>query len=206
MKRTKLKTLLQKSNDFSKVREADLIINYLKDPSAKTELNATMRKKLDLYTAVYNLRLNFKQNSHIVGVLTTIHKRSEKQARIDIAETEYIFGKVLKIDIPFEKAMLLEASKRNVELALLTKDNNKISKAIEVHQKLVGEEPDISELPDFSKFEPHTYNMVMSPQMIEYIMSLLAKGAVNLSKEMPSREVQRVLSNVEDAQEVTDAD
>jgi hypothetical protein len=204
--KTKLKTLMHNANDFSGFREADKIINYLKDPSGKTQLNSTLRKKLDLYTIVYNLRLQFKQNSHIVGILTAIHKRSQKQARIDICETEYIFGKVMKIDVLFEKNFMLEASRKNLEIAYLTKDNDKISKALKVHKEIVGEELSEAEMPDFSKFESHTYNIVLPPQILELIKQLMGQGAINLTSIIPAKMVQHALSQIEEAKEVTDGD
>lgn len=206
MKHTKLKTLMHNAKDFSGFREADKIINYLKDPSGKTQLNSTLRKKLDLYTIIYGLRIQFKQNAHIVGILETIHKRSKKQARIDISETEYIFGKVYKIDILFEKAFMLEASRKNLEIAYQTKDNDKISKAIKVHKEIVGDELNEAELPDFSKFESHTYNIVLPPQIVELLKSLLGQGAINLSDLIPGKMLENAFANIEEAKEVPDGD
>lgn len=187
------------NGDFAKFREADKIIAYLKDPSGHTDINASLKRKLHLYTQIYSLKLEFKQNSYIHGILVKVNGLNPRAATNAINETEYIFGKVNKIDAAFEKTFLLEASRKNLELAYRTKDNNKINKALEVHYKIVGEELDETELPDFSKIESHTYNIVMAPEISDMIKNMLSQGAINLSNTIPRTMVERALENTEDA-------
>ncbi|MCK6649175.1 MAG: hypothetical protein L6Q66_05940 [Bacteroidia bacterium] len=194
------------NKDFSEFREADKIISYLKNPDGKTQLNANLRKKLDRYTAIYSLKLEFKQSSYIVSILKELYGRNERQARADISETEYIFGKVVKIDTAFEKAYLVEACRRNLELAFKTKDTVKISKAIEVHKKVIGDDIPDDNLPDFSKYQQHTYNIVIPPQVADLVKTITASGAINLSDVIPSQMVKHAQDLAEDAEEVKDVD
>ncbi len=205
-KPTKRHKLLTKSKDLAEFREADKIISYLENPDGPNKLPVILKNKLDRYAAVNQLKMRYKTNSHIVGHLKEFYGRNERQARYDIAETEYIFGKALKINIAFENNFLLEASRKNIELAFLSKDTVKISKALETHKKIVGDEPDLSLIPDFSKFEPHQYNIVVPPEVIQLFMDLMAQGAINLSKLIPSKMLEQTMDDIEYAREVKDGE
>jgi hypothetical protein len=198
-KPTKRHTLLTKNKDFTEFRDADKIISYLENPDSPTQLSIKLRKQLDRYVEVNKLKMRYKTNSFIVGILKELYGRNERQARYDIAETEYVFGKVVKINIAFEKAFLIEASRKSIELAFISKDVNKISKALEVHNKIIGEEVDNSLLPDFSKFIPNQYNIVMPTQIIQLIQDMSKQGAINLSEIIPTKMVERTMSDAEDA-------
>lgn len=197
---------MHSAKDFAGFREADKIIAYLEDPTGNYDLNKTLRDKLDYYRMIYNLKLEHKTDKHIMGVLYTIHGLKEKAARKHIRETEYVFSKVVKVNKAFEKAYMLEASRKNMQLAFATKKVDLISKALVVHQKIVGEDEDESMLPDFSKFEAHTYNMVIPKEIIELVQGLMSQGAINLSDVIPSKMVETALGGIEEAEEVEDAD
>ena len=153
-----VRKMMYANGDFKEGREADKIIAYLRDPESGVDLNKTLQNKLDLYVQIYNLKLEFNDNKHILGILKkTKPELTDRKARTAISETEYIFGKVNRVDMAFEKAFLIEASRKNLKLAFASEDTTKISKALEAHKKIIGEEIDESELPDFSKLQPHTY-------------------------------------------------
>lgn len=180
----------------SEFREADKIITYLENPDGEHQITKQLQQKLDRYIAVHALKLRYKTNSFIVGILGETHNRNKRQAMYDIQETEYIFGKVVKINHAFETAFLLEASRKNIELAFITRDNNKISKSLEAHKKIIGDKKDESQLPDFSKFEQHIYNIVIPIQIQNMLLQLSGAGAINLSDFIPSQQLESVMDKI----------
>jgi hypothetical protein len=203
MKPNKQNKLLRQNKDFTEFRDADKIISYLQDPDSKTQLSIKLRKSLDLYRVVYSLKCRYKTDSHIVAILKDLHGLNERQSRYAISETEYIYGRVLKVDALYEKHFLLEASRKNIEIAFLSKSTANISKALEVHKKILGEEIDESTLPDFSKFEAHQYNIVLPPEIIKLVQSMMSAGAINLSTLIPGQMLEKAI-DAEDVKPIDD--
>lgn len=200
------KNLLQKQKDFTAFREADKIISYLENPDGKTNITVQLRKQLDRYIAVNALKMRYKTNTHIIGILRELFGRTERQARYDIKETEYIFGVVTKIDHLFETVFLLEASRKNIELAFITKDNIKISKALETHKRIIGEPKDDADMPDFSKFEQHNYNIVLPTEIKEMLQGMMSVGALNLSQLIPQENITAATNEIEEARIISETD
>ena len=192
------------NKDFAQFREADKIVSYLENPSGSVQLNVSLKKKLNLYTQIYSLKLEFKQNSYIVGILKRVNGLTDRQAYSAVSDTEYIFGKVVKINREFENAFMLEASRRNLDLANRTKNPDKISKALEVHKRIVGDEPADSDMPDMSKLQPHTYNIVISPQITTLVNELMSQGAINLSNVIPGKMIETAFKNNQPKEEEQD--
>lgn len=190
MKDKKRTALLNSTKDFKGFREADIIVSYLIDPEAETTLSVSQKEKLDRYILINALRLRYRKHQDIVRILK-MYDRNERQARTDIAETEYVFGKVLRIDHAFEKSFMLEAGRQNIKIALRTNDTTKISHALKVYSEILGPDEDGSELPDFSKFEQHNYNIVLNPGVSDILLQLVSTGAVDLSKVVPSKLLQK---------------
>lgn len=194
MKKLPLKSikaeLLKKTGDFKVFTESDKIIAFLNYREEKGSLPAHLKKKMDRYFYIHNLRLRYKQRSYIVGHLEEFYNRTPRQASNDIAEAEYIFGKVNKIDRAYQVSMLIEMSFKNLELAATSKDVNLFTKALELHFKLLGPPVDDSETPDASKWQQHTYNIIMSPNASSAIEEMVSKGAINLDKLLPGKKLQ----------------
>lgn len=204
-KPTKQHRLLNEVKVLKEFREADKIISYLENPDSKTELTKKLQKQLDLYRVIYSQKASYKTNLQIVGYLKDMYPdMNDRKARYAIVETEYIYGKVLKVNHVYEIAYLLEASRKNMQLAMATKDVNKITKAILAHKEILGEEIDESKLPDFSKWEANQYNFVLPPELTKLLQGMLLTGAIDLSEVIPSKMIERAMDDIEDAQEVND--
>ncbi len=178
--------LLQNTGDFKAMREADAIIEYLGNPDGPQRITFQQQEKLKRYQFIHGLRMRYKDHKYIVGQLL-LKGRTDRQARYDIAEAEYIFGAAINVSREYEMAFLIEMSRKNIRLAMIGKDPTKISKALELHHKLLGEEQDQSTLPDFSKFEQHNYNMVLPDSISGPLKQLLQSGALNLSEILPPK-------------------
>lgn len=186
--------LLKNTAEFKAVREADLIIAYLGDPDGEHKISLQQQTKLDRYMLINQLRMRYKTHKYIIGILKE-KGRNERQARYDIAEAEYVFGTAINVSRQYELSYLLEVSRENIRLAKLSKDTAKISKAIETHHKLLGPEVDESQLPDFSKFEQHNYNMILPKEILPVLQQMIASGALNLSEVMPPSMLQIKANN-----------
>lgn len=182
--------LLAQTADFKAFREADKIIAYLNNKDEKSNLPANLKTKLDRYLFIHGLRMRYKQHSYIIGHLGEFYKRNERQARYDIAEAEYIFGKAIQISRQYELAFLLQMSIKNVELAMTSKDVKLITMALKMHHEIIGPEQDMSEMPDATKFEQHVYNMILPPGIGDLLKNMVSSGALDLSKVMPSKMLQ----------------
>lgn len=189
MKKTKaIKALLVKNtSSFKEVREADKIISYLKDRGEKSSLPVNLKKKLDRYYFINQLRMRYKQRDYIIGHLLEFHNRNPRQAGHDIAEAEYIFGKAIRVDRQYELSFLIQLSIKSIELAMASKDVKLITMALKMHYELLGPEVDESDVPDASKFEQHIYNMILPPSIADAMKTMISEGAIDLSKMIPPK-------------------
>lgn len=181
--------LLESTQDFKGFRESDKIIAFLADPDQETKLSQKDQERLKLYQMIHGLRQRFKDHKFIIGQLK-LKGRNERQARYDIAEAEYIFGASINVSRQYELAFLIECSRKNISRAFATKDPLKITKALDLHHKLLGPEVDESKLPDFSKFEQHNYNLVLPKEVLLAFTEMISKGALNLSEIVPPAMLQ----------------
>ncbi|MES2590897.1 MAG: hypothetical protein V4608_03345 [Bacteroidota bacterium] len=192
MKRNKsIRTeLLRRTGEFKQLTEADKIIAFIENKDGKSTLPVNLQKKLERYKFVHGLRLRYKQHSYIIGHLFEFYKRNERQARHDIAEAEYIFGKAINVSIKYERYVLLQISIKNIEIAMLSKDVNLITKALLGHHTLLGKEEDESDMPDASDFQQHTFNMILPDSIADMFKNMISQGAIDLNKIIPNKMLQ----------------
>jgi len=181
-------------------READQIIAFMED-MGETTLPASVRANYERYCEIHSMLARYKQHSAIIGFLKDRYQRTERQARYDIGETQYIFGKVIQVNRNYEKAYLLELSRKNLELAMNTRNPKLISQAIITHKDLLGPEEVESDAPDFSALEPHRYSIVLPEGLPKILMDLLNSGAIDLSEIIPSSSLM-LDKDIEDAEVV----
>lgn len=190
-KKTIKQALVKNTSSFKQVREADKIIAYLGDKEEGKSLPANLRAKLDRYIVINQLRSRYKQHSYIIAYLKeAFNIKDEKKARKDIAEAEYIFGKSISVSRAYELNLLVQFSIKNIELAFASKDVKLITMALDMHYKLLGPEVDASDVPDASKFQQHTLNMILPPNIAELLTQLVTVGAIDLSKIIPQKMIQ----------------
>lgn len=202
MKNSQREKLINLSRNYKGFREADAIIKWLADPdNPDNKIPEKLKKDFERYLDVHSLRMRYKQQSYIISFLREKYARTERQARHDIAEAEYVFGKAIRVDRAFEIAFLLECSRKNVELAMNSRNVKNITMALKQHFEILGPDHDQSLLPDFSNFEPHKYNIVLPKGLPEQFMDMVKSGAINLSEIVPSKMIKFIDNdNIEDAQ------
>lgn len=181
-------------------READLIIAYLEDRNASTTLPKKVQDDYERYMIVHSMLMRYQQHSAVIGFLRDKFGRTERQARQDINETQYVFGKMIQVNRDYELAYLREISRKNIEIAVNTKNTKNITMALKAHLEILGPEMDNTLLPDFSNLEPHKYSIVLPKDVQDQLSSLLKSGAINLSEAIPSRMLKLKMDDIEDAE------
>jgi DNA-directed RNA polymerase beta' subunit len=171
---------------YKEYRRADMIIRYLTSPAeANVELSATEKKTLDYCKEIHTLRFNFHKKTDIVALMSKTHGITERQVYNLINETEEIFGKVEGVSKDYERNFLIERSRKNIEIAMQSRNSNNISKALMAHYKIVGLDEFVPEMPDFSKLEQHKYIINLPVNIIDAIKHVVATGAIKLSDVIP---------------------
>lgn len=179
------KEITSKSS-FKEYRRADMIIRYLTSPSDQTvELTATEKKTLDYCKEIHTLRFNFHKKGDIVALMSKTHNISERQVYNLINETEEIFGKVEGVSKDYERNFLIERSRKNIEIAMQSRNSGMITKALMAHYKIIGLDEFVPEMPDFSKLEQHKYIINLPVNIIDAIKHVVATGAIKLSDVIP---------------------
>jgi hypothetical protein len=182
--------LLRSTQDFKSFREADVIIDYLRDPNGDTKLTLKQKTKYDRYLFIHGLRMRYKQHKYIISVLGKApYSRTERQARYDISEAEYIFGKAIDISADYERAFLIDVSRKNIAMAVKSGDSKSLTAAIKAHAEILGEQVDLSMMPDPTKFEQHNYNIVLPPGVEQILKMMVKGGAINLTDIIPPQSI-----------------
>lgn len=200
MNEFKVNKLISQHKNMSEFKDADKIISYLQGDDQQ-DISDKLKLRLQQYKLVQSLRMRYKRRAHIIAKLKAYFEIDSREASIIIADAEYVFGKVLRIDRDFEKHYMLEISKKNIEIAIKSGDTVKITKALLAHQSVLGPDPDDKELPDFGMFEAHHYTFQLPKGLPETLQDLLSSGAIDISKLIPS---QMLKAATRDAQDVTD--
>lgn len=198
-----MKDLIQKNIVKKAYRRADNIIRYLTAKDDETvELSATEKKTLDRCKEIHGYRLRFSRKEDVIAIIRRIHGITERQARNLIHETEEIFGTVSRVNKEYERTFLLEASRKNIEIAMASRSSTVITKALKAHAEIAGLDEHVPDMPDFEKLEPHTYQIVMPENALEFLQNIMNGGLVDLKKHFPPPK----LEDVEEAKEVRDGD
>ena len=185
------KELLSNTQDFKGFREADIILEYLRNPDGDSSLTLKQKQTYERYLFIHGLRMKYKSHMFIIKMLKQApYSRTEKQARTDIAEAEYMFGKAISVSAQYERAFLLEIFRKNISIAVRSKDSKAITAAIKAHSEILGEDIDLSALPDPTKFEQHNYNIVLPGNVAETLKAMVSAGAINLNDILPAKSIQ----------------
>ena len=172
-------------------QEADLIIKFLTDPDDESnDLAPHLKRKLLLLKEVHGYRLRYKRKNSIVKLLQTTHPEiNEQRAYYLIRECEYVFGAVNNIEKDYERQFILEASRRNIEFAMKTKDSKNITRALQAHYEFCGLNKENIDLPDFSKLEQHNYIISLPEHFKTTIQTLITSGVINLNDLLPPNQM-----------------
>lgn len=160
---------------------ADKIIRYLLHPDDKSiDLSDSEKKRFDILKSIHGLRMRYSRKADVVTLIQTMHNVKERQAYNYVQECEYVFGSLEGVHKAYERNFLLEASRKNIELAMTSRKSDLITKALLAHYKLAGLEEVSVELPDYSALEPNTYVVKVSKSQEKALENLLKTGVIDL--------------------------
>jgi hypothetical protein len=170
--------------------EADNIIRYLTNPQDDSiKLTDKEKRKFDLLKEIHGYRMRFARKSEILNIIKTTSGLKESQCYKLMQDCEYVFGSIDGVNKAYERQFLLEASRKNIELAFFTKKSDVISKALREHYVICGLNEVNVEMPDFSALEPNNYNITIPENQRKMLDNLLLKGFVNVADLVPNANV-----------------
>lgn len=181
----------------------DNIIRYLTNPQDDSvDLSDKEKKKFDILKEIQGYRLRYQRKSEILNIIKKTHGLKDSYAYQLMNDCEYIFGSLNGINKMYERQWLLEASRKNIELAMNSRKSEVISKALREHYIICGLSEVNIDLPDFSALEPNNYVISLPDNQQKMLMALLSKGFVNVADLIPSANVTFDIT----AKDVTDTD
>lgn len=161
--------------------QADKIIRYLLHPDDEaSDLSDSEKKRFDILKSIHGLRMRYSRKADVVTLIQNMHGVKERQAYNYVQECEYVFGSLEGVHKAYERNFLLEASRKNIELAMTSRKSDLITKALLAHYKLAGLEEVSVELPDYSALEPNTYVVKVSKSQEQALGKLLETGVLDL--------------------------
>jgi len=191
-----LQTITQKKEYMM----ADKIIRYLLHPDDEnSDLTDSEKKRFDILKSIHGLRMRYSRKSDVVTLIQQMHGVKERQAYNYVQECEYVFGSLEGVHKAYERNFLLEASRKNIELAMTSRKSDIITKALLAHYKLCGLEEVSVELPDYSALEPNTYIVNVSKAQEKALQKLLSTGSLDLRDIIPTEDITFTI--VEDKKE-----
>lgn len=165
---------------------ADKVIRYLLNPGDESiQLTDTEKKNLDHCKHIHTLRYQFHKKKDIAMMMAQLHGLKERQVYNLIHQTEKIFGKVEGINKDYERNFLVDQSRKNIELAMASRNSANISKALMAHYKIVGLDEFVPDMPDFAQLEQHKYIVNLPANLIEALKLLIQAGSVKISDILP---------------------
>lgn len=177
---------------------ADNIIRYLTNPEDDSiKLTDTEKKKYDILKEIHALRMRYARKSDILNIIKKTSGLKDSQCYKLIQDCEYVFGSMEGVNKAYERQFLLEASRKNIELAMNSRKSEVISKALREHYVICGLSEINVEMPDFSALEPNNYNITIPENQQKMLMTLLAKGFVNVADLIPSNNITFDISHKE---------
>lgn len=190
---------IQANIHFKAYSKADNIIRYLINPGDESvTLTDTEKTTLARCKAIHGFRMRYMKTEQVIALIMQTYGIKDRQARNLIHETEKIFGTVGKPHKDYERVFLLEASRKNIELAMAERNSTKITKALLAHYKMAGLEEFIPDMPDFAKLEQHKYIINLPTNVVDFISQHLKSGALKLIDIIPPPS----MDSIEEAQEV----
>lgn len=170
--------------------KADNIIRYLISPDDDSvELTEQEKKRYDVLKEIHGYRMRFSRKGDIINILKNTKGLKERQCYQLVQESEYVFGSLEGVNKAYERTFLLEASRKNIELAFATRKSEVISKALREHYLICGLNEAVVEMPDFSSLEPNNYTISLPENQKEALLKLINKGFVNMADLIPHQNV-----------------
>ncbi len=182
---------------------ADRIRRYLMAPDDETvELSENDKKRYDILKEIHALRMRHTRKADIVQMIKHLHGLKTSQCYNYIRECQNIFGPLEEVHKDYERNYLLEASRKNIEIAMASKNSDLITKAILAHHKLSGLADITVEMPDFSRLEPNTYEFNLPEAQQNMFKTLLEGGVIDWNVLFPHQDMVIDVSH----KDVTDGD
>jgi hypothetical protein len=130
------------------------------------------------------LLCNGRTPEKVVRFMNRICGIGRSQAYTDIRNASKLFGEVVKTSKDSKRALYEGFANKIYQMALHKNppDLDNANKALKNMIDLSGLNESDPDLPDFSKLEPSQFIINLPPEIQNYLMLLIQKGAINLTQ------------------------
>ena len=181
---------LAKLNLKAEATIADRIIRYMLQPDDGTiQLSEAEKKRYDILKFTHGLRMRYGRKGDVIKMLCHMYDFKDRQAYNYVTECEYVFASLEDVNKDYERNFILEASRKNIEIAMATRKSDLITKALQAHYEFCGLRDITIDMPDFSALEPNNYTISLPPAQQEMLTKLLTNGSVNFEMLFPSKDI-----------------
>lgn len=151
---------------MEKVRDWQVIKNYLSNRIKDIALSPEQEKKLERYQYVYNQMVSGRYtDQEVVNQLKKMYNIEITQAYEDINHTREIFNSIINVHKQFEIKLQLQVNRKMLRKAEELQDMKAYAQLEKNRALLIKLLPDEPENPaEF--FEGHTYEMTFDPRLI----------------------------------------
>lgn len=160
------------------------VFSVAKGEITEDELTTEEKHILERWRTCFSIMMNYNTIQDTVPMMMVkFPKLSQSQAYRDCAFAQKLFGNIFASNKEGLRHMLTEWAKEVIQLARAKnppdlKEINNALRNIAVINGLDKEDPDKI---DFSKLEKHNNPINVPPELLELLLKLANKGAVNLS-------------------------
>lgn len=170
--------------------ECDLIIRYMLSPDDESiTLTDSQKKHYDILKFTHGLRMRYSRKTDVVKMLCHMYNFKDRQAYTYIKECEYVFSSLEDVHKDYERNFILESSRKNIELAMASRNSDLITKALLAHYKFCGLSDVTIDMPNFSALEPNKYIISLPEKQKEMLAKLMTGGSLNFNDLFPHQEV-----------------
>ncbi len=165
---------------------ADKIIRYMLQPDDETiELTDVEKKRYDILKFTHGLRMRYGRKNDVVKMLCHMYDIKDRQAYNYIKECEHVFSSLEDVNKDYERNFILDASRKNIELAMASRKSEIITMALRAHYEFCGLRDVTIDLPDFSALEPSQIIISLPKGQQVMLKSMMNDGALDFEKLFP---------------------
>ncbi len=161
--------------------DLDGIVEYLQDDTGLIVIDGKTQDKLDRINFADNCINLYNAPKNVIPMLMKKFDISESTAWRDLAAAQYVFGSIGKTQKEYWRKTIINFAMYAIALARAKKDIKGLNAGILNLIKATGIDKDDPEMPDFSKFEQHNYQIVISEELTRELLKMTLSGSVNLS-------------------------
>lgn len=161
----------------------DKIVQHYRDESVV--LSDKEKEVLSRWETAFTFMRKHRTVSQTVDLLMRFFPDISKvTAYRDVVNAQRLFGSVMESNKEGLRHLLTEFCMDLIARAKKNGDMKAENAAIANMIKINGLDREDPDLPDFSKLQPHQYNIQLPPEVLELLLNIVKSGKINISDIM----------------------